>query len=204
MDPRNRVKNKKYLKNGNISYQMENKFTINEQCILELIFTYPSHTYSAREIARMTKLSHPTVLEALAKFEKLEIVAKILQRNQSKVGKSVFWAANQKSEKYKLFKKIANIQKIYFSTLIEKIATETSPNTIVLFGSYCRGEDMEDSDIDLFVQSKGKVIDLRNFEKKFARKINILFESNLNKLKKELLNNIINGIVFYGYLEVLK
>lgn len=196
--------NKKYLNNGNFSYQMENKFTINEQIILEVIFLYPTQSYSAREIARITSLSHPTVLEALAKFNKLSIVKKEIQNNRSGTGKNIFWKANIKDERYKLHKKIANIQKIYLSNLIETIAAETSPNAIVLFGSYSRGEDIEESDIDVFVQSAEKQLDLKKFKKEFGRKISITFESDLKNLKKELLNNIINGIILYGYLEVLK
>ena len=182
---------------------MENKFTINEQAVSDLMFKYPSRTYSAREIARITKLSHPTVLDALRKCNKLGIVKRELQKNQSGIGGNVLWKANVNGEKYLLFKKLTNLQSLYFSNLIEKIASETSPNVIVLFGSYSRGEDTEESDVDLFVQSKEKVLKLKNFEKKLGRKINITFESDIHKMKKEFINNIINGIILYGYLEVL-
>ncbi len=196
--------NKKYLNNGKLSYQMENRFTINEQLILDIIYTYPSQSHSARELARITKLSHPTILEALAKFNKVGIVTKEVQKNKSGIGKNIFWRADISSEQYKLYKKIANMQKICFSNIIEAIASETSPNAIVLFGSYSRGEDTEQSDIDIFVQSREKELKLKQFEKNLGRKINIIFESDLKNIKKELLNNIINGFVLYGYLDVLK
>ncbi len=183
---------------------MENKFTIHEQKILDLIFKYPSQFYSAREIARITGLSHPTVLKALQKYNKLDITKKELQKNKSGIGGNVFWKADTSAETYKLFKKLANLRQIYYSNLIENIASETSPNVIVLFGSYSRGEDTEESDIDLFVQSKEKKLHLKEFEKKLGRKINITFEIDIHKIKKEFLNNLINGIVLYGYLEVLK
>jgi predicted nucleotidyltransferase len=204
MKQQNKVKNKKYLSIGNFSYQMEDKFTINEQIILEIIYKYPSQSHSARELARITTLSHPTVLEALAKFKKLGIVKKQVQKNKSGIGKNIFWEADLASERYRAYKKISNMQKVCLSELIETIASQTSPNTIVLFGSYSRGEDAEYSDIDLFVQSTEKEINLKHFEKKLGRKINIMFESDIKNVKKELLNNIINGIVLYGYLEVFK
>ena len=47
------------------------------------------------------------------------------------------------------------------------------------------------------------MIDLRKYEKILKRKINILFERNVSNIPEELLNNIINGIVLYGYLKVL-
>ena len=76
------------------------------------------------------------------------------------------------------------------------------PDAIVLFGSASRGEDIEGSDIDLFLVAKEREINLRKFEKKLKRKISLHFEDSVSKVPKELMNNIINGIVVYGYLKV--
>ena len=37
------------------------------------------------------------------------------------------------------------------STIIERLVETANPNLIVLFGSYARGEECEDSDVDLLV-----------------------------------------------------
>ena len=71
----------------------------------------------------------------------------------------------------------------------------------MLFGSFQRGEDVEDSDIDLFVEACKMDLDLNSYEKKLNRKIQIHFRKCFGKLPEELKNNIINGIVLYGYLE---
>ena len=76
------------------------------------------------------------------------------------------------------------------------------PNVIILFGSASKGEDIEESDIDLFVQAKEKKIDIRKYEKLFNRKISLFFEEDFSKLNKELKNNVINGIILRGYLKV--
>jgi len=73
---------------------------------------------------------------------------------------------------------------------------------IVLFGSASKGEDIKDSDIDLFLQCKEKKLDMKKYEKELKRKVNIFFSDNFNKLSKELKNNIINGVILYGYLKV--
>ena len=76
------------------------------------------------------------------------------------------------------------------------------PDVIILFGSVSKGEDIKESDLDLFVLSDKEKIDLSLFEKKLNKKINIFFDNNFNKLSKELRNNIINGVILKGYLKV--
>lgn len=177
---------------------MEEKFTINEQKVMDFFLTSPSALVSARQLARKLRITHPTVLAALQKINRSGIVKREVH------GTALLWEGNTEGAKYMLFKKISNLNKIYFSNLLEEIASKTSPNAIVLFGSYSRGEDTEESDIDIFVQSREKSIELKSYEKKLKRKINITFGPALQNLSKEFLNNLINGIVVYGYLEVLK
>jgi predicted nucleotidyltransferase len=74
------------------------------------------------------------------------------------------------------------------------------PQSIILFGSAAKGEDIGQSDIDLFIESKEISISLEKFEKPLKRKISILFKENFRDLSKELKNNIVNGIKLYGFL----
>lgn len=189
---------------GKLFYRLEDYFTINEAKVLEVFFVYPITFFTVREISRLRNITHPTVITCLQKLHHLGLTAKVLQKNKTGIGNTLLWKANTSAEIYKIYKKVHNLKQLYFSSLIEKIAFETAPNAIVLFGSYAKGEDMEQSDIDLFVISREKDISLKSYEKKLHRKINLTFEPNLQSLNKEFLNNIINGIVLYGYLEVLK
>ena len=86
--------------------------------------------------------------------------------------------------------------------LIEHIDNSCFPKVIILFGSASMGEDTENSDIDIYVNSKAKKLNLEKYEKALKRKVNILFEEDFNKINKELKNNIINGTIMEGYLEV--
>jgi len=78
------------------------------------------------------------------------------------------------------------------------------PKSIVIFGSYQRGEDTEDSDIDIFVECKEEELNLDKFERKLNRNIQLHFKENFNLYPKELKNNIMNGIVVGGFLEGYK
>ena len=83
---------------------------------------------------------------------------------------------------------------------------ELSNPPIVLFGSFAKGEDIEDSDIDLYIETLSKKnIDLEKFEKLLKRKIQIFRHKNLNEISNpHLANNIINGIILNNYIEVFK
>ncbi len=164
---------------------MENKFTINEQKIVELFFNFPTQPFSAREIARLTKITHPTVSTALKKLKKLDLVELNVLKNRSRVGRGVSWISNQDNTDFKELKRVYNFKNLYSSNLIKKIVQETAPNSIVLFGSYSRGEDTEESDIDLLVVSKEKKINLKFYEKKLKRKINIMFVQEVKEIKSE-------------------
>ena len=45
------------------------------------------------------------------------------------------------------------------------------PDAIILFGSSSKGEDIKESDIDLYLQSEEKKISPDKFEKKLKRRI---------------------------------
>ena len=99
---------------------------------------------------------------------------------------------------------VYNLYSVIESNLIDFIEEKLMPKSIVLFGSYQRGEDIESSDIDIFVECKKEKLDIKKFEKKFERKIEFHFRENFTSLPNELKNNIINGIVLSGFLEGYK
>lgn len=51
------------------------------------------------------------------------------------------------------------------------------------------------------LSSKKEGSDLKHFEKKLKRKIELHFKENFTMHPTALKNNIINGIVLYGFLE---
>ena len=63
---------------------------------------------------------------------------------------------------------------------------------------YC--QDFEGSDIDLYIQSNRKSLDLKKFEKTLNRKISLFYKRDFGKLSKELKNNIVNGTILKGHL----
>ncbi len=110
------------------------------------------------------------------------------------------YIANQQNRLFNIYKQQLIIFKLYSSGLIDYLEDELSPKCIILFGSARKGEYYKKSDIDIYIQTNEKSINLRKFEGILKHKINLFFEEDINKLSKELFNNIINGIKLSGYL----
>lgn len=144
-----------------------------------------------REYSRKKKKSAPTSSKLLAKYEKLNLIKIEKDKNY------YLYYANKDSRDF------IDLSRIYWRNRISKITKKiehslVSP-TIILFGSISKAENKNDSDIDLCILSKEKKIDLKEFEKKLKRKIQILFFDSIDKIKnKELKNNILSGYILTG------
>lgn len=166
--------------------------------VLNVFFDDPVKDFQLREISRMIKLTHKSVLIYLNQLLKLGLI----KVNTKTLYKS--YNANTESQMFQMYKKTTNQMKIYESGLVDYLYEKLMPNTIVLFGGYAKGTDTKTSDIDLFIETKEEKIDISKFEEKLGRKIHLIFEKDMNDLSKELKNNLINGIVLSGNLRLFK
>tara|TARA_Y100000310_G_scaffold313181_1_gene361225 strand:- start:4452 stop:4985 length:534 start_codon:yes stop_codon:yes gene_type:complete len=165
--------------------------------ILKFFLENPTKVTHLRELARLTKISLPWTRKTIIELTKENYLEKKRERGL------VLINANRDYELFYPLKKSYNLFSLYESGLINKLVEEyTRPEAIILFGSYSKGEDTEESDIDIAIITKRKnKIDLSSFEKKFSRKIKI-YELDLDKIEKEFINTLANGIILSGYLEI--
>ena len=150
--------------------------------------------YSVREYARVINVSPPTASKILKQLSKEKLLKKELFRNYM-----FFWANNENRDFIELSRlywrqKLSELKlSIYFKTKI------MNP-MIILFGSLSKAENKVDSDLDIAVFGMEKKSDIKLLEKKLKREIQIFEFNSLNGVKnKELMNNILNGIVLVGY-----
>ncbi|NQU78801.1 nucleotidyltransferase domain-containing protein [Candidatus Woesearchaeota archaeon] len=107
-----------------------------------------------------------------------------------------------RDKKFVELKRAENVRQIYSSGLCDYLENKYSGSTIVLFGSYSLGEDTVKSDIDIaIIGGKEKKLDLVGFEKELERTIVVNYYSNF-KIHKNLKQNIFNGIVLQGQVEI--
>ena len=173
--------------------------------ILYLFIEDSYRKFNVREVARLAKTSPSTASKYLKSAEKQGLLKKEKNRNL------LLFSANMEIQKFRDAKTCENIKKIRTSGLVDYIESELNyPETIMLFGSYAKGENKKDSDIDLFILSESKKdLNLGKFEKTLHAEIQIFLHNrkDFERMKegnKELLNNIINGVKLSGFLEVFK
>ena len=168
----------------------------NRYKLLKLFLDSPTDSFRLREIARLTKISPPSVMIYLREFENEGLIKKQVKR------KVPFYTAVRDNLNFVLYKKISILYEVNKIKLVEYLWDKLSPEAIVLYGSYSKGESIEDSDLDLFILGKNKEIDLTDFEKKLNKKIHIISKESLKDTPNELKNNILNGIILKGYVKV--
>lgn len=178
---------------------------INIENILKYFFEEPNRWYHVREAARLIKLNPTTISKYLNNLTKENILIKKLER------KHLLFKANTESEEFRDLKKYYNIRLIKKSGLINYINKELHyPEAIIIFGSYAKSENDKDSDLDIFIISNTKKkLDLQKYEKVFQKEIQMFLHTpeefkDLQRNNKHLINNVLNGIIIKGYLEVFK
>lgn len=170
------------------------------QKVLEVFFNEPTKKHNLKEISNKISTAHTSIKKILITLVQDKI---ILQENEKRGKRQFpFFMANFNDIQFKNLKKINNLEQIYSSKIIHFTEANLMPKSIILFGSYSRGEDIEDSDIDIFLETSEKIINLQKFEKKLNRKINLYFKEDINKCSKEFKNNLINGIILEGAIEL--
>jgi predicted nucleotidyltransferase len=173
------------------------------QKILIWFFSFPDREMSLNDLSESLRISKTTanmVVTQLvgAGFLFKEVIGRI-------------WRIScNKNHIYNYSRKMSyNIMMVYESGIIEEIHDIIeNPRAIVLFGSYRKGDDTEESDIDIAVELLGNeepkiqelgVIPQFGYRKDVTVNLHIF---SRNKIDLNLFSNIANGIVLEGFLEV--
>ena len=165
----------------------------------EVFFVSPTKSHYLTDISRNIGIAHTSVKKNLLRLVKLGLVEEKVERRGGR--KFPIYVAKRDEKAFRLQKKVYNFASILESGMVEYLEEKLTPKAIILFGSYRRGEDVESSDIDIFVECADEPVNVTQFEKKLGRKIELHFKEDFTAYSKELKNNIINGIVLSGFLE---
>jgi len=171
--------------------------------LLEYFLLEPEREFHVRELAKYFKKAPTTVSKYLNQYKKKNLLVSKKKFNH------LLFKANTNNPLYKDIKLAYNIKQLRESGLIEFLEDQYNhPETIVLFGSFRKGENTPNSDIDILIISTiKKEVELNIFEKRLKVSIQLFVHSkadieNMKIHNKELLNNLINGISLVGYWEV--
>lgn len=175
----------------------------NQSRIMEFFFRHPQEETHIRALARKTELHPNTIINVVDELKK-----KNLLKTRKDVSRVLITPDNTQPF-FNIRKRAYHIESLYREGLITFLQEEFFHPTIVLFGSIAKGDERADSDLDLFIITDNPhQTDVQKYEERLGREIQ-LFTHNKKEWKKmltkqpELANNMINGIVIEGYLEVL-
>jgi len=165
--------------------------------ILSLFTKGYDKEYYIREVERLTKVSSRTALVTLAKLEKKGIL-------ESKTkGKIKIYSIKRLSLSREFFLLTEQYKKIQFlenNPLIKEVlekADEFMQGMVIVFGSFAKGLEKDDSDLDLFIVGKYGEKRIKDVGKKYGIDINIksypanIFAKEINNdiLLKEVIGN---------------
>lgn len=171
--------------------------------IQQFFFDYPDKEFGINDLSKALNL-HKNTVNKIVKILEKEVFLRVQH-----IGR-IWRISNNQRHKYNATRKIPyHLQLIYETNLLETIlATYPDARSIVLFGSYRKGDDISTSDIDIAVElldeEEVEIVNRGTF-KNLGYRENVQVNIHLFSRKKinlNLFNNIANGILLYGFLEV--
>lgn len=165
-----------------------------QQEIFRLLCKNVGNPLNQRTISSLLKVSPAGITKALPQLEKQRYldIKKDNNMNLNLVELSLTTHILQ-------LKRAENLRALYETKITELLEDTYQGCTIILFGSYSRGDDTYKSDIDIAViGSKAKNINLEEFEKKLQKPININNYKDWKSIHNDLKENLCNGIVLVG------
>lgn len=175
------------------------KFTILQHEILRLLFIRSGLSFNARRLAKHLEVSQTAVAKALPLLKQEGFVNILKDKESGRLSIEL----NRDNPRVIALKRVENLKMIYESDLVEFLVEKFPGSLIILFGSFSFGEDTVNSDIDIaIIGTKEKKTNLAKFEKELEKPIFLHFYQNLKGINKNLKENILNGIVLKGSVEL--
>ena len=175
---------------------------------LEIILVLLKNRAYLREIARTLNESHSTILRKINELLK----ENVLDYKKEGKNKIFFIKNNLKAKNYVYSAEIHKLNKLLkkhpeLSIIFEDIKKNFQKEMIVLFGSYAKGNQKQDSDIDIYLETNNNKLKdkIKEINSKLSIKIGKFDTKSL--LIKEIIKNhiIIRGLEdFYERIDFFK
>lgn len=171
--------------------------------VLSYCFSFPEQSIGLNNLSKNIGSSKTSTKIAVLKLIKEGFLKK------EEIGKAWWISINQKHSFITTKKIPYNLGLIYESGIVNEVYKKISnARAIILFGSYRWGTDNEKSDIDIAIEvlgNSGLKIETLSVIKEIGFRKNIKVNLHIfsrSKIDINLFNNIANGIVLDGLLEV--
>ena len=167
--------------------------------VLRLFLENPHTTYYLRETARILNMDPMTVKRSLDMLVKDKFLIKFEEKNR------ILYQANLENPSLRYLKISYNLSILEEKKLVDFILSKMeSVTSIMLFGSFAKGENDEKSDIDIVVISQSKDKPTSEVSKLLNRDVNLLsfrpsqWSTQSKTNRAFYLDVITDGIALYG------
>ncbi|MFH0731958.1 MAG: nucleotidyltransferase domain-containing protein [Candidatus Omnitrophota bacterium] len=145
--------------------------------LLNTFFSSPSKEYYTRQIASLHKISVGTLHRELKKL----ISARVL--NMREVGNIKLFSLNKQNPVYEELKNIISKTEGAIGLVKDAISKVKGAEVAFIYGSFAKGDEREDSDVDIFllgdtIDEDKLVLSISGVEKKLFREINYTCYTN--------------------------
>jgi len=165
-----------------------------ENNVLDLFLNEPTKHWHFKDIVKNACISKERANFWLKKLSK----NKIINHTKPK-GKMPYFQGNWEHPNYDYKKKLYGFNQLYESGLLTKLLFLEEAKTIIIFGSFARGDWHTKSDIDIFIY--GNPGDLKYGDIFAGREVQVhAFETkkDIKKIKTGIMKNIIKGFFVKG------
>ncbi len=163
----------------------------NKLKIVNYLGKHLGQSFTMLELSKATKVPYATFYRTIQEMKDLVKIravgkSKIVSLNTDNTAIKSYLTISSEEEKKEFLKK---------QPIVSKIASELdTKDTVVLFGSYAKGSERENSDIDLLIISKkgDKSLSFLKYELLFKKKINPIFitKSELVRMLRDKDENV--------------
>ncbi len=178
---------------------------ITQLSVLKLFFDQPHSSYYLRESARILHMDPMTVSRALTLFVDDEILIKTKEKNQ------ILYRANLENPACRYLKISYNLSWLHKKKLVDFLQnTMKTVTSVLLFGSYAKGENDENSDVDILVISLSEKKPTAELARLLKRDVNLIsftpseWSQQAKTNRAFYLDVILDGVVLFGTKPVVE
>jgi predicted nucleotidyltransferase/DNA-binding HxlR family transcriptional regulator len=188
-----------------VQYMIHLYQKVTQLIILSHFFENPNEEFYLRELARLLKISPMTIKRALDDLVGNKLIIRQKKKNQ------ILYHANTESRAFKFAKISYNLAWLEENEIIEYLLKKVPGiSSLILYGSYAKGENDKHSDLDLLMICTTKKIDSNEIEKRLKIEVNVISFTSTQWTKQAKTNRafyldiITEGIVLYGTRPVIE
>lgn len=171
-----------------------------EEVVLKLILeNSPLKEWHFEQILKEVNVTRLVANKWLKKYTKLGMLKRIKEK-----GRFPFFTVGINNSVYYSLKRIYVLEQFNKSGMIPNLLDLKDAKTVIIFGSFIKGDWYKDSDIDIFVLGNIGDFDKSVYELKLARRIEMhVFENKkeIQDVKTGLIRNVINGYLIKGQIQ---